>query len=79
MSGLPMDPGLTPLTVAGIYGVRPNRNFSFPVGKFASVFKLKSVPLYNVHMETQEGLVRTSGFSSFLIARLHLGHSVALM
>ena len=26
-------------TGAGIYGVRPNRSFSFPLGKFASVFQ----------------------------------------
>ena len=24
---------------AGIYGIRPNRSFSFPLGKFASVFQ----------------------------------------
>jgi hypothetical protein len=26
-------------TGKGIYGVRPNRSFSFPLGKFASVFQ----------------------------------------
>jgi hypothetical protein len=26
-------------TSAGIYGIRPSRSFSFPLGKFASVFK----------------------------------------
>ena len=39
-------------TGAGIYSIRPNRNFSFPLGKFVSVYKQKSMPLYNVHMKT---------------------------
>ena len=39
-------------TGAGIYGIRPNRNFSFPLGKFVSVYKQKSMPLYNAHMKT---------------------------
>jgi len=38
-------------TGSGIFGLRPNRNFSFPLGKFATDFKLKNMPFYNVHVK----------------------------
>ena len=65
-------------TGAGIYGVRPNRSFSFPLGKFASVFQNEIYAIINTHMKTYEGLIRTSGFLFFLIARQHLTRFVAL-
>jgi hypothetical protein len=37
-------------TDAGIYGIRRNRSFSIPLGKYDSFFRLKFMPLNNVHM-----------------------------
>ena len=36
---------------SAIFVLRPNRCFSFPVGKFATVFKLKYMLFYNVHVK----------------------------
>jgi hypothetical protein len=38
-------------TGSGIYGLRPNRSFSYPLGKLATVFKLKFMPFFNVHVK----------------------------
>jgi hypothetical protein len=38
-------------TGSGIYDLRPNRSYFFPLGKFATVFKLKFMPFYNAHMK----------------------------
>jgi hypothetical protein len=64
-------------TGSGMYGLRPNRSYCFPLGKFATVFKLEFMPSYKVYMKIQEGLIKISGFLFFLIARLHFRHSVA--
>jgi hypothetical protein len=39
-------------TGSGIFGIRTNRSFSFPLGKFATSFKPKYMPFFNVHMKT---------------------------
>jgi len=39
-------------TGSSIFGLRPNRSFSFPLGKFATVFKPKYMPFYNVYVKT---------------------------
>jgi hypothetical protein len=36
-------------TGSGICGLKPNKSYSFSLGKFASVFKLKFMPYYYVH------------------------------
>jgi hypothetical protein len=38
-------------TGSSIFGIRPNRSLSFPLGKFATVFKPKYMPFYNVHVK----------------------------
>ena len=38
-------------TGSGIYGLKPNKSYSFSLGKFASFFKLKFMPYYYVHMQ----------------------------
>ena len=49
-----MAPGLIG-TGAGIYSVKPNRNFSFPLGKFASVFQTE---IYAIIQCTHENIRR---------------------
>ena len=36
---------------SGIFGVRPNTSFSFPLGKFATVFKMKYMLFFSVHVK----------------------------
>jgi hypothetical protein len=38
-------------TGSGVYGLKPNKSYSFSFGKFASVFKLKFIPYCYVHMK----------------------------
>jgi hypothetical protein len=38
-------------TGSGVYGLKPNKSYSFSLAKFASVFKLKFMPYYYVHMK----------------------------
>jgi hypothetical protein len=38
-------------TGSGIYGLKPNKSYSFSLSKFASVFRLKFMPYYYVHMK----------------------------
>jgi hypothetical protein len=38
-------------TGSGIYGLKPNKSYSFPLGKICLSSKLKSMPFYNVHMK----------------------------
>jgi hypothetical protein len=63
-------------TGSGIFGLRPNRSLSFPLGKFATVFKLKYMSFCNVHVKIK-GLIKISRFLFSLIARLHLRHFAA--
>ena len=59
-----------------IYSLKPNKSYSFSLGKFASVFQLKFMPYYYVNTKIYEGLIKISGFLFSLTARLHLRHSV---
>ena len=66
-------------TGSGIFGLRPNRNFSFPLGKFATIFRTEIYAILQCAFENirMEGLIKISGFLFSLIARLHLRHLVA--
>jgi hypothetical protein len=39
------------VTGSGIFGFSPNRSLSFPLGKYATVFRLKYTPSYNPHVK----------------------------
>jgi len=60
-------------TGSGIFGLRPNRSFSFPLGKFATVFQTE---IYAILQSACEN-IRISGILFSLTARLHLRHLVA--
>jgi hypothetical protein len=60
-------------TGSGTYGIRPNRNFSFPLGKFATVFQTTIYAILQCACENIRRAYKHKWILSFLyIARLHL-------
>ena len=64
-------------TGSGIYGLKPNKSYSFSLGKYASVFQTEIYAILICYTKIKEGLVKISKFLFSLIAMLHVRHSVA--
>jgi hypothetical protein len=65
-------------TGSGIRGIRPNRGYCFPLGKYATVFQTEIYAILQCAYENIIRAYRNSGFSSSHTARLHLRQSMAL-
>jgi len=62
------------VTGSGIFGLRPNRSFSFPLGKLATVFQTKIYAILQCACENIRRAYENKRILFFLIARLHLRH-----
>ena len=59
-------------TVAGIYGKKPERSFSFLLGKYAMVFQTETYAIFRCACENIRRAYKHANPYFFLIARLHL-------
>ena len=65
------------VTGSGSFGLRLNRSFSFPLGKFATAFQTKIYAILQCACKTIKKAYKNKQNLIFLIARLHLRHLAA--
>ena len=64
-------------TGSGIYSLKPNKSYSFSLGKFASVFLTEIYAILRCAYENIRRAYKNKQILIFPIVRLHLRHSVA--
>jgi hypothetical protein len=57
---------------SGIFGIRRNTSFSFPLGKFATVFQAQIYAIFQTACENMRRAYKHKRIPTFLITRLHL-------